>query len=211
MYKPIVHEPRGDGLVRGGGSILTTTHLARFRQYVFEAAVAEQIQGGGAAENRMGLLQPAGLGQVGDLQGLQHLGQSVDHTIGAIGVELPEGEAPFSLIQDPQQGAGLESVVHRLAAAGGEELVHLGCTDSAGQELEAEGKAAPECFEHELGGIGGGGLTANRRAGRLPWRWGRLPAGPQRTAPAAVPPGLEDRAAHGEAGREQRPETQLVG
>ena len=29
----------------GGGSILTTTHLARFRQYVFGAAVAEQIQG----------------------------------------------------------------------------------------------------------------------------------------------------------------------
>jgi hypothetical protein len=27
--------------------------------------------------------------------------------------------------------------VHRLAAAGGEELVHLGCTDGAGQELAA--------------------------------------------------------------------------
>lgn len=157
MYKPIVHEPRGDGLVRGGGSILTTTHLPRFRQYVFEAAEAEQIQGGGAAQNRMGILQPAGLGQVGDLQGLQHLGQSVDHTVGAIGVELPEGEAPFPLIKNPQQGAGLEAVVHRLAAAGGEELVHLGCTDSAGQELVAEGKAALECFELELGGIGGGG------------------------------------------------------
>jgi hypothetical protein len=59
------------------------------------------------------------------------------------------------LIKDPQQGAGLEAVVHRLAAAGGEELVHLGCTDGAGQELVAEGKAAPECFELELGGIGG--------------------------------------------------------
>ncbi len=47
--------------------------------------------------------------------------------------------------------------MHRLAAAGGEELVHLGCTDGAGQELVAEGKAAPECFELELGGIGGGG------------------------------------------------------
>jgi hypothetical protein len=46
--------------------------------------------------------------------------------------------------------------VHRLAAAGGEELVHLGCTDSAGQELVAEGTAAPDCFELELGGIGGG-------------------------------------------------------
>jgi len=46
--------------------------------------------------------------------------------------------------------------VHRLAAAGGEELVHLGCTDGAGQELVAEGKAAPECFELELGSIGGG-------------------------------------------------------
>jgi hypothetical protein len=44
--------------------------------------------------------------------------------------------------------------VHRLAAAGGEELVHLGCTDSAGQELITEGKAAPECFELELGSIG---------------------------------------------------------
>ena len=109
MYKPIVHEQRGDGLVRGGESILTKTHLARFRQYVFEAAVADQIQGGGAAENRIGLLQPAGLGQVGDLQGLQHLGQSVDHTVGAIGVELPEGEAPFPLIKDPQQGAGPEA------------------------------------------------------------------------------------------------------
>ena len=140
----------------GGGSILTTTHLARLRQYVFEAAVAEQIQGGGAAENRIGLLQPAGLGQVGDLQGLQHLGQSVDHTVGAIGVELPEWEAPFALIKDPQKAAGLEAVVHRLAAAGGEELVHLGCTDGAGQELVAEGKAAPECFELELGGIGRG-------------------------------------------------------
>ena len=51
MYKLIVHGLRGDGLMRGGGSILTTTHLARFRQYVFDAAVAEQIQGGGAAEN----------------------------------------------------------------------------------------------------------------------------------------------------------------
>jgi hypothetical protein len=63
------------------------------------------------------------------------------------------------LIKDPQQGAGLEAVVHRLAAAGCVELVHLGCTVSAGQELEAEaeGKAAPECFELELGGIGGGG------------------------------------------------------
>lgn len=140
----------------GGGSILTTTHLARFRQYVFEAAVAEQIQGGGAAEHRMGLLQPAGLGQVGDMQGLQHLGQSVDHTVGAIGVELPEGEAPFALIKDPQKAAGLESVVHRLAAASCEELVHLGCTDGGGQELVAEGKAAPECFELVLGGIGGG-------------------------------------------------------
>ena len=46
--------------------------------------------------------------------------------------------------------------MHRLAAAGCEDLVHLGCTDSAGQELVAEGKAAPECFELELGGIGGG-------------------------------------------------------
>ena len=47
--------------------------------------------------------------------------------------------------------------MHRLAAAGCVELVHLGCTVSAGQELEAEaeGKAAPECFELELGGIGG--------------------------------------------------------
>ena len=101
-------------------------------------------------------MQPAGLGQVGDLQGLQHLGQSVDHTVGAIGVELPEGEAPFPLIKDPQQGAGLEAVVHRLAAAGGEELVHLGCTDGAGQELVAKGKAAPEYLELKLGGIGGG-------------------------------------------------------
>ena len=44
----------------GGGSILTTTHLACFRQDVFEAALAEQIQGGGAAKDWMGLLQPAG-------------------------------------------------------------------------------------------------------------------------------------------------------
>ena len=117
----------GDVVLRGGGgSILTTTHLACFRQDLFEATLAEQINGSGAAEDWMGLLQPAGFGQVGNLQCLQHLGQAVDHTVGALGVELPEGEAPFSLIQDPQQGAGLESVVHRLAAAGGEELVHLG-------------------------------------------------------------------------------------
>jgi len=126
MYKPIILEPRGDGLVRGGGSILTTTHLARFSQNLFNAALAEQIHGSGAAEHRMGLLQPAGLGQVGNLQGLQHLGQAVDHTVRALGVELPEGEAPFPLIQDAQQCAGLEAVVHRLAAAGGKELVHLG-------------------------------------------------------------------------------------
>jgi len=88
--------------------------------------LAEQIHGSGAAEDWMGLLQPAGLGQVGNLQGLEHLGQSVDHTVGAIGVELPEGEAPFPLIKNPQQGAGPEAVVHRLAAAGAEELVHLG-------------------------------------------------------------------------------------
>ncbi len=55
MYKTIVHEQRGDGLVRGGGSILTTTYLARFRQNVFKAALAEQIHGSGASENRMGL------------------------------------------------------------------------------------------------------------------------------------------------------------
>ena len=121
----------------GGGSILTTRHLARFRQDVFKAAVAEQIHGGGAAEDWMGLLQPAGLGQVGNLQGLQHLGESVDHTIGALVVELPEGEAPFPLIEDPQQCAGLESVVHRLAAASSEKLVHLGRADAAGQELAA--------------------------------------------------------------------------
>lgn len=60
------------------------------------------------------------------------------------------------MIKDPQQGAGLEADVHRLAAAGGKELVHLGCSDSAGQVLVAEGKAEPECFELELGGIGGG-------------------------------------------------------
>ncbi len=156
MYKPIVQEPRGDGLVRGGESVLTTTNLARFSQDVFKATLAEQIHGSGAAEDWMGLLQPAGLGQVGDLQGWQHKGKSVDHTVWAIGVELPEGEAPFPLIKDPQQGAGPEAVVHRLAAAGGEELVHFGCTDGAGQELVAEGKAAPECFELELGGIGGG-------------------------------------------------------
>ena len=156
MYKLIVHEPDGVGLVRWGGSILTAPHLARFRQYDVESAFAVKIQWGGAAEKRMGLLQPAGLCQVGALQGLQDLGQTADHTAGFIGVELPEGEAPFPLIQDPQQGAGLESVVHRLAAAGGQELVHLGRADGAGQELAAEGKAAPECFELKLGGIGGG-------------------------------------------------------
>jgi hypothetical protein len=47
----------------------------------------------------MGLLQPAGLGQADD------------HTVRALGVELPEGEAPLPLIKDPQQGAGLESMV----------------------------------------------------------------------------------------------------
>ena len=130
--------------------------LARYRQYVFEAAVAEQIQGGGAAENRMGLLHPAGLGQVGNLQGLQHLVQAVDHTVGAIDVVLPEGETPFPLIKDPQQGAGLEAVVHRLAAAGGEVPGHFGCIDSAGKELVAEGKAATKRFELKQGGIGGG-------------------------------------------------------
>ena len=109
----------------GGGSILTTTHLACFGQDVFDAALAEQIQGSGAAKDWMGLLQPAGLGQVGNLQGLQHLGQAVDHTVGPLGVELPEGEAPFPLIQDPQQRAGLKPVMHRLAATGGQELVHL--------------------------------------------------------------------------------------
>ena len=74
----------------------------------------------------MGFLQPAGLGEVGNLQGLQHLGQAVDHTVRALGVELPEGEAPFPLIQDAQQGASLDAIVHRLAAAGGQEFVHLG-------------------------------------------------------------------------------------
>jgi hypothetical protein len=105
--------------------------------------------------------------------------------------------------------------VHRLAAAGGEELVHLGCTDSAGQVVQARSwwrRAKPRWSASNSSWAAlAGALPANRRAGRLPWRWGRLPAGPQRTAPAAVPPGLEDRAAHGEAGREQRPETQLVG
>ncbi len=67
----------------------------------------------------MGLLQPAGLGQVGDLQGLQHLGQSVDHTVGAIGVELPEGKAPFPLIKDPSRVPALRRscTVWRLPAA----------------------------------------------------------------------------------------------
>lgn len=65
----------------------------------------------------MGPLQPAGLGEVGHLQSQQHLDQAVDHAVGAIGVELPEGEVPFPLIEDAQQGVGLEAIVHRLAAA----------------------------------------------------------------------------------------------
>jgi hypothetical protein len=103
----------------------------------------------------MGPLQPAGLSQVGDLQGLQHLGQAADDAVGTIGVELPEGEAPFPLIEDAQQGAGLE-VNELLATAGRQQLVHLGRADGVGQQLVAEGKAAAERFEFELGGIGGG-------------------------------------------------------
>ena len=90
-------------LLGGGGSILTTTHLGSFRQHLVDAALTQQLQGGQAAEDRMGPLQPAGLSQVGDLQGLQHLGQAADDAVGTIGVELPEGEAPFPLIEDAQR------------------------------------------------------------------------------------------------------------
>jgi hypothetical protein len=78
----------------------------------------EKIQGGGAAEERMGLLQPACLGQVGELRGLHHLGQAIDHTVGAIGVERPEWEALFPLIKNTQQVTGPEAIVHHLATTG---------------------------------------------------------------------------------------------
>jgi hypothetical protein len=101
--------------------------------------------------------------------------------------------------------------VHRLAAAGCEELVHLGCSDGGGQELMAKGKAAPECFELELGGIGRGGLPAiwpvdPPRWACLPWR-----AGPQRLVPRAGPSGPQVRAARAVADRERQPGNRPAG
>jgi len=84
------------------------------------------------------------------------MGQAVDHSVGAIGVERPEGKAPFPVIKDPQQGAGLEAILNGLPATCGEDLGHFGYTDAAGKELVAEGKAAPKSCELTLGGIGGG-------------------------------------------------------
>lgn len=41
LYKSTVRQQRGDGMARGGGSILTTAHLARCSQNLFETTLAE--------------------------------------------------------------------------------------------------------------------------------------------------------------------------